>query len=223
MAAFIFALHQFILKYLWDQSAYTRTPGGILLILFGFAGIALPLVLYRKRDRFLAMRLSRQWLCAIGIPLAYVLVLGACLEAALRSRTTILRRPFTSDAVVQYSPGDSRVAFRGGWKPSVGPCGYNNAKVHPDGTEHFSSHLSESFMRDALGGKETVTIIGRARREDDGTVNIVLSVDAKESINIVVENLDDVKILQNGRPLIDSQSRSGTFELTITGRPKLRI
>ncbi|MBA3311962.1 MAG: hypothetical protein M3552_18330 [Planctomycetota bacterium] len=220
VAAFAFAVHQFVLKYLYDQSSYTRTPGGVLMIMLGFAGICLPIVLLRKRQRFLSLRPSRQWLLTVGISLVYVLVLAVCLEASHRSRTIILPRPFTPTAIVHYRPGDSRVEFRGGWRPDVGPAGYNDAEVLADGSEEFSSYLHQSFIRDAHAGPETVAIIGRAERGNDGSVQIILEVDAREAIRFSVENLDDVTIMRDGRPLVESQSQSGTFQVTITGRLK---
>jgi H+/Cl- antiporter ClcA len=113
VTAFAFAVHQFVLKYLYDQSSYTRTPGGVLMILFAFAGVCRPIALYRNRPRFRSLRLSRQWRLAMGIPLVHVLVLVVCWEASHRSGTIILLRPFTPTAVVLYRPGDSRVEFWG--------------------------------------------------------------------------------------------------------------
>ena len=219
IAGFAFAVHQFILKYLYDQSSYTRTLGGILMILLGFAGICLPIVLFRNRQRFLSLRPSRQWLLAVGIPLVHVLMLAALLEASQRSRTIILPRPFTPTAIVQYRPGDTRVEFRGGWRLHVGGA-YNDAEVLPDGSEEFSSYLDERFIRDAFGGLELVAIVGRATLDNDGFVQILLEVAAKEAIRFAVENLDDVTIMRDGRPLVESQAQSGTFQVTITGRPK---
>lgn len=219
VAGFSLALHQFVLKYLYDQSSYTRTAGGVAMILLGFAGICLPIILRRNRQRFLSLPTLRQWLLAVGLPMAYVLVLAGCLEASQRSRTILLPRPFTPTATVHYRPGDSRVEFRGGWRPDVGPAGYNDANVLPDGSEEFSSYLFQSFIRDALAGPETVAIVGRAKRDSDGIVQIVLDVHAKEAIHLAVRNLDDVRILRDGQPLVESQPQSGTFQVTITGRP----
>ncbi|MGE0759075.1 MAG: hypothetical protein AB7O38_18810 [Pirellulaceae bacterium] len=218
-AAFAFAVHQFVLKYLYDQSSYTRTPGGVLLISLGFAGICLPIVLLRNRQRFSSLRPSRQWLLAVGLPPVYVLMLALCLEASHRSRTIILPRPFTPTAIVHYRPGNSRVEFRGDWRLSVGGA-YNDAEVLPDGSEEFSSYLAERFIRDALEGPELVAIIGRATPENHGSVQILLEVHAKEAIRFAVENLDDVRIMRDGRPLVGSQSQSGTFHVIITGRQK---
>jgi len=217
IAGFAFAMHQFILKYLYDQSSYTRTVGGLLMILLGFAGICLPIVLLRNRQRFLSLRPSWQWFLAISIPLIHVLLLAACLEASHRSRTIILSRPFTPTAIVRYRPGNSRVEFRGGWRPDVGLAGYNNAEILPDGSEEFSSYLAETFIRDAIGGRETIAIVGHAKRGSDGAVEIILEVDAREPIRFAVENLDDVRIMRNGWPLVESQCQSGKFQVTMTG------
>jgi hypothetical protein len=220
VTAFVFAVHQFVLKYLYDQSAHTRTLGGILLIVLGIAGIGLPIVLVRRRQSFLSLRPLRQWLLAFGIPLLHVLMLALCLEASLRSRTLLLPRPFTPTAVVHYRPGDSRIEFRGGWRKDVGPAGYNDAEVLPDGSEVFSSYLVQSFMRDALGGRETIAIVGRAKRGNDGSVEIILDVNAREAIQFAVESLDDVRIMRDGQPLVESAPQAGTFQVTITGTPK---
>lgn len=219
IAGFAFAMHQFILKYLYDQSSYTRTPSGVLLLLLGFGGICLPIVLHRNRHRFLSKRTSRQWFLAVGIPLLHVLALASCLEASYRSRTIILPRPFTPTAIVQYRPSNTRVEFRGGWRPDVGLAGYNNSELLPDGSEEFSSYLSETFIRDAIGGHETISIIGRAQRGNDETIHLRLAVDAREPIRFAVENLNDVTITRDGRPLLQTHSQSGKFQVIITGRP----
>jgi len=148
------------------------------------------------------------------------MVLAGCLEASHRSRTIILPRPFTPTAIVHYRPGDSRVEFRGGWRPDVGLAGYNDAEVLPNGSEEFSSYLHEKFIRDTIGGRESVAIVGRAKGGNDGSVQIILEVDAKEAIRFAVDNLDDVTIMRDGQPLVESRSQSGTFQVTITGRPK---
>ncbi len=220
IAGFALALHQFVLKFLYDQSSYTRTIGGILFILLGVVGIGVPVVLCRGRQRFLSLRAPRQWILAISIPLAHALVLAVCLGAAQRSRTLILPRPFTPTAIVRYRPGDTRVEFRGGWKRHVGPYGYNDADALPDGSERFSSYLAVSFMQDAMGGRETVAILGRANCGSDGSVRIVLDVDAREAIRFAVENLDDVRIERDGRAFAESRSQSGIFQVTLTGRSR---
>ena len=216
--AFAFGLHQFVLKFLYDQSSYTRTLGGVLLIVLSIAAIALPIVLRRNRLRFQSLRPSRQWLLAAGIPLIYVLVLAVCLQTSHRSRTIILQRPFTPTAIIHYRHGDSRIEFRGGWRPDVNQSGSNDAELLPDGSEEFSGYLHETFIRDALGGRQTVAIVGRAKRNNDGTVRISLEVDAREAIRFDVDNLKDVEIMRDGRPIAKSQSQVGTFHVSIAGR-----
>jgi len=211
------AILQFVQEFLYDQSAHMRTVGGVLFMLLGVVGICLPMVLLRQRRRFLSLRPSRQWLLAAGIPLAFASVLAVCWEASLRSANLILPRPFPPTAVVRYDPGDSRVEFRGGWKPVVGPGGHNDAEVR-NGAEHFSSYLHQGFIRHP--DRETIAIVGRAKKLNDETVQIILDVDAKEPVRFSVENLDDVAITRDGHPLGKSDSQSGTFQITITGRPK---
>ncbi len=170
VAGFALAVHQFILKFLYDQSSYTRTLGGVLFFVLGFAGICLPIVLLRNRRLFLSLRPSLQWLLAGGIPLLHVLVLVVCLETAQRSTTILLPRPFTPTAIVHYRPGGSRIEFRGGWRPDIGPSGSRGADVLPDGSEEFSSHLAISQIRRPFAETETVAIVGRAKREHDDSV-----------------------------------------------------
>jgi hypothetical protein len=80
--------------------------------------------------------------------------------------------------------------------------------------------LHETFIRDAIGGRETVAIVGRAKQENYESVQIILEVDAREDIRFAVENLDVVKIMRDGLPLVGSPSQSGTFQVAITGCPK---
>ena len=217
VAGFGLAVLQFVQEFLYDQSAHTRTAGGVLFMLLGVVGLSLPVVLLRNRRRFLSLRPSRQWLLAAGIPLAFVSALAVCWEASLRSANLILPRPFTPTAVIRYDPGGSRVEFRGGWRPDVGPGGYNDAEVL-NGIEHFSSYLHQGFMRHP--DRESIAIVGRAMELNEGTVQIILDVEARESVRFSVENLDDVTITRDGHPLGEPDSQSGTFQITITGRPK---
>ena len=216
VAGLVFAGPQFVVKFLWDQSAHTRTLGGVVCMLLGVVGIGLPILLLREKQRFLAQRPSRQWLLAIGVPLAYVVVFALCMEASLRSTTLVLPRPFTPTAVVHYDPGGSGVRIRGGWNPIL-ESGSTDAKLQ-DGVEEFSAHLYQGFLRHPR--RETVTIVGRTKLLDDGTAQITLAVDAEEAVRFSVENLADVKIARNGQPIDASDSQSGKFQVTITGRPK---
>ena len=216
LTGLVIAIQQFVVKFLWDQSAHPRTVGGVLYLLLGVIGIGLPILLLRNKQRFLALRPSRQWLLAIGANVAYILVLALCMEASVRSATLILPRPFTPTAVVRYNPVGSGIEFRGGWKPNL-ESGSNDANLQA-GAEQFSSHLYQGFMRHPR--RETVRIIGRAKLVDDGTVEITLDVDAKEAVRFSIENLGDVTISRDGHPIGPSDSQAGKFQVTITGRPK---
>jgi hypothetical protein len=147
-AGLILAVQQFVLKFLWDQSAHTRTAGGILFMLLGAFGICLPILLARQKARFLALTPSRQWMAAFGIPLCYVSAFVLCMEASMRSATLILPRPFTPTAVLRYDPGDARVQFQGGWKPRL-ESGYNDAVDHGGRRKFFVSFLSRFFKASA--------------------------------------------------------------------------
>jgi len=216
VAGLVFVIPQFVVKYLWDQSAHARTIGGVVSMLLGVVGICLPILLLRKKQHFLSLRPSRQWLLAIGVPLAYVLVFALCMEASLRSTTLVLPRPFTPTAVVRYDPGGSGVKFRGGWNPIL-ESGSTDAKLQ-DGVEEFSSYLYQGFVRHPR--REAISIVGRAKLLDDGAIQITLDVDAKESVRFSVQNLDNVKISRDGQPISEADSQSGKFQVTITGRPK---
>ncbi len=216
VAGLVFAGPQFVVKFLWDQSAHSRTIGGVGCLLLGVVGIGAPIALLGKKQRFLALRPSRQWLLAIGVPVAYVLVFALCMEASLRSTTLILPRPFTPTAVVRFNPGGSGVKFRGGWNPIL-ESGSTDAKLQ-EGVEQFSSHLYQGFIRHPR--RETITIVGRTRLLDDGAVQITLEVDAKEPVRFLVQNLDNVKITRDGQRISETDSISGKHQVTIMGRGK---
>ena len=210
------AVQQFVLKYLWDQSAHTRTIGGVLFMLIGVVGICLPILLVRHKRRFVPLRPSRQWLLAIGIPLAYVAGFALLMELSMRSTTLLLPRPFTPTAVLVYEPEDLHVEFRGGWKKHL-ESGHSGANMRR-GDDRFSSQLFQGFQRHPR--RETVTIVGAVKHLDDGSVQITLDVDATESVRFSVENLDGVEIHRDGQRIGESDSQSGQFQLRITGRPE---
>lgn len=214
----VVAIQQFVLKFLWDQSAHTRTVGGVLYLLLGVVGIGLPILLYRKRRQFLALSPTRQWLLALLVPVAYVLAFALCMECPMRSTFLVVPRPFTSTAVVQISSDKSGVEFRGGWRPDL-ESGRNDAR-NQDGVEQFSSHLYQSFLRHPR--RETVTIVGRTERLNDGTVQVTLDVDATEPVRFSAENLESVQITRDHQPIAESNARSGNYEVIITGRLKNR-
>jgi hypothetical protein len=197
VAGLVIAVQQFVLKCLWDQSAHTRTIGGVLYMLLGVVGICLPLLLFRHKRRLLSARPSRQWLL-VGIPLAYMMAFALCLEASLRSTTLVLPRPFTPTAVVRYDASGSGVRIRGGWNPNL-QSSSTDAKLH-GGVDEFSAHLYQGFHRHPR--HETITIVGRAKLLDGGAVQISLDVDAEEAIRFAVEDLADVKITRDGQPIV---------------------
>jgi hypothetical protein len=65
----LFAGQQFGVKFLHDQSPHTRTVWGILYMLLGGLGPLLPLLLVRKRQRFVRLSAPGQWLVAVALPL----------------------------------------------------------------------------------------------------------------------------------------------------------
>lgn len=221
-AGFVLTCNQFFVNYLYDQNAHTRTLGGLLAMLLGLVGIFLPVLLIRNKDRFLSWRRPRRCLLAFGIPVLYVLVLILFLEASLRSTNLILPRPALPTAVLRYHPGDSRVEFRGRWG---GGGGSNDAEMR-EGVEHFSSHIDQGFIKGFLPGaphhpdRRLVTIVGRAKRTNPGLVQIFLDVDAEETFQFAVENLDKVKMSSGGKPVGNSVLQSGRYQIMITGRTK---
>jgi hypothetical protein len=217
VSGFILAAQQFVLKFLWDQSAHTRTIAGVLYMTLGVIGLALPFLLYRFRSRIAALSRAGQWLAALGVPLAYVVVFGACMVLSQRSTTLVLPRPFAPTAVLRYTPGSSRVEFHGGWNPEVNSAGYSDAHVI-NGVEHFSSYLYQGFLN--YSRQETVKIAGRAEPTGNGRVQVTLTVDAKEPIKFAAQNLDDATILRDGKAIAESRAQSGTFDIVITGRPR---
>ena len=212
----VFAGLQFVVKFLWDQSAHTRTIGGVVCMLLGVICIVLPILVFREKKRFLAMRASRQWLFAFGVPVAYVFVFGLCLEASLRSTTLVLPRPFTPTAVVRYDPGGSGVRIRGGWNPIL-ESGSTDANLQ-QGEDQFSSHLYQGFLRHPR--RETITIIGRIKLLKDGTVLFTLDVNADEAVRFSVQNLDIATITRDGQPIGEADSHLGKYQVIIAGRPK---
>ncbi len=219
VAGLIVALQQFVVKFLWDQSAHTRTPAGVLYMLLGLVGICLLVLLFRFQARLLSLPPSRRWLLAIGIPLAYALAFGLFMEASTRSTNLILPRR-TPTAVVLYEPADMRVGvwFRDRWTESDMESSYNHAHLKR-GDERFSASLYQGFMR-RIPRREMATISGRVKQFDDDTIQISLDVDAMEPVLFSVENIEHVKVVRDGQSIGESESQSGEFQLTITGHVK---
>jgi hypothetical protein len=218
LCGLVVAAQQFVLKYLWDQSAHPRTIGGIGYMLMGIAGVCLPVLLLIKKRRFLALPPSRQSWLAFGVPILYVLVFAFCIEMSQRSTILVLPRPFTPTAVVRYDHRGTGVEFIGGWKESLDS---SSSDARPaNGVTRFSARLHQSFLR--YPRRDTVTIVGRVERLDDGDVRILLDVDNQEPIRVDFENLAGHMVADDGPSYSQSVLQVGKHRFTIIGRPNGR-
>lgn len=217
VAGLVAAVQQFVVKFLGDQSAHTRTLWGLLYMLLGVVGVCLPVLLLRYKKRFLSLGPSRQWVVSLGIPTVYVLAFAFCMDASTRSTTLIVPRR-TPTAVVHFEPTKMRVivVFRDGWTGQELEYGSNRADLRR-GDQRFSAALYQGFMR-RIPRRETVSISGRVKQLGNGTIQMTLDVDAREPVRLAVENLENVQVRRDGERIGESTSQSGTFQLTITGR-----
>jgi len=222
IAGVALAMNQFFINYLHDQNPHTRTLGGILVMFFGIASISLPLLLILKKRNFVSLGPWWGWLLAVAVPAVYVMVLGLCLEAALRSTTLILPRPELPMAVLKYRPNETRIKFLGRWG---GGGGSYDAEVK-QGVEHFSSHIDQGFINGFLPGapdhpdRRIITIGGQAKALKEDMVQIALDVDALESFRFDVENLDDIDVTRDDQVIPNSMLPTGKYRVTIIGRLK---
>lgn len=215
IAGVAIAIQQFYLKYLWDQSAHTRTIGGVLFQLMGLFAVCLPLLLFYHQRRFRSLVASRQWLVIIGVPIVYVLLFAICVECSMRSTHLILARPFIPTAVVRFNPKEPIIKFQGGWRQSLEEAYDHN--LLRDGKDEFSAHLYQGFLRHP--SRETITIKGHSKLLNDGMGQIQVDVDAQEPVLFTVDNLADFSITRDGQPISLLEPLSGKFRLTIKGRP----
>jgi hypothetical protein len=212
----VIAVQQFCLKFLWDQSAHTRTVGGVLYMTLGVVGVGLPLLLCRYKRSFLSLTRFQQGVAAIAIPSVYLLAFAFCMETSMRSTTLVFARPFIPRAVVHFNPNGSHVEFEGGLRKDI-ESGYSPANKRA-GVHEFSAFLYQGFLRHPR--QQTVKIVGREDELNDGTVQITLDIDADEAIRLSAENLEDVRITKHGEPIGTSESQSGEFRIIITGQPQ---
>lgn len=212
LAGFAVAMQQFIVKYVWDNWAHTRTLPGVLFFLLGALGLALPVLLILKRKWFATRHVSRQWLLAFGMPLIFVAAIALCIEASLRSTTMILPRADTPIAVVGYRNGGVQIDFR--CRKGFPGIGGSDRSDNGDAVERFSANYEAAYSP-RRGYSTSVVIRGQVERLENGMLHIDLDVDADEPIKFAVEDIEIEKMTLDGQPIDDSDSRSGKYRVTI--------
>lgn len=221
LAGLVAAGQQFFLKFLWDESAHTRTFPGVLYMLLGVVGLYLPIRLLRERQHFAEQSPSRQWFAVIGVPLIYIATFAAFVEASRRSTTLILPRPFAPTAVVTYdsSRPDKRtdVEFRNALREHHPSGGFGHSPDTAGGIERFNASFYQGFL--LHDRKEMGTLKGQTRLVEDGSIEIAIDVDAKERLQFNVRGLDDVVIKRDGEVISESDAKSGKYEIVIVGQP----
>ncbi|MEQ9586511.1 MAG: hypothetical protein RJS97_00825 [Parvibaculaceae bacterium] len=223
-AGLVVAVHQFALKYLWDEHAHTRTLGGMLFMSLGLFGLYLPFRLIRQRNQFAGFPPARQRFNALGVPLLYALAYAACIGAALQSDTLILPRPFAPTAVVTYD-GSQRfgrqtsIRFSNAIRDQLpGSGGFDHSANTDDTVERFTASFRQIFL--GRENKEMGTLDGETRVREDGRAEIAINVNAKERLQFSVLGLDDVAITRDGESIDEFDAKPGKYKIVIVGRPK---
>lgn len=224
-AGLVVAVHQFALKYVWDEHAHTRTIGGLLFMSLGLLGLYLPVRLIRQRNHFADFSPARQWFCVLGVPLLYVLAYAACIGAAMRSNTLILPRPFAPTAVVTYDGSQrfgrqTNIRFRNAIReqlPGSGGFGHS-ADTDDDTVERFNASFGQIFL--GRENKEVGTLDGETQVLEDGRIEIAINVNAKERLQFAVRGLDNVTITRDGETISELDAKPGNYRIVIVGRPK---
>jgi len=223
-AGLIVAVHQFALKYVWDEHAHTRTLGGLLFMSLGLLGLYLPFRLIRQRNQFADFSTARQWYSVLGVPLLYLLAYAACIGAALRSDTLILPRPFAPTAVVTYDGSQrfgrqTNIKFSNAIREQLpGSGGFGHSADTDDTVEWFNASFTQIFM--GRQNKGMGTLDGETRVREDGRVEIAIHVNAKERLQFSVLGLDDVAITRDGESISEFDAKPGKYRIVIVGRPK---
>lgn len=221
---FVVAVHQFALKYVWDQHAHTRTLGGLLFMSLGLLGLYLPFRLIRRQNQFAAFSTVRQWFGVLGVPLLYVLTYAACIGAALKSDTLILPRPFAPTAVVTYDGSQrfgrqTNIRFSNAIREHhPGSGGFGHDADTDDTVERFNASFTQVFL--GRENQEMGRLDGETRVREDGRVEIAISVDARERLQFAVRGLHNVAITRNGESISEFDAKSGKYKIVIVGRPK---
>jgi hypothetical protein len=212
------AVQQFVVKFLYDQSAHTRTFWGILFMILGFIGPAMPLLLVFSRRAFARLGKSRQWVALTATPAFYSAALALCLVASVHTKTLIMDRPGLT-VVVRYDrakPNEPMSAVSQGLMREL-PSG--SGYRAPDGRPrrfHFEAH--QNYLR--FPQEVTISLEGTDRLRDDGNVEITLNFEVKETFRLQLEGLADVQITVSGKPVSDQPKlEPGEYPIVIIGRP----
>jgi hypothetical protein len=218
LAGLIIGLQQFLLKFLYDQAAHTRTIWGLLFMLLGILGPALPLLLFLKRKAFARLAPGKRWAVILAIPVLYLSAIGLCILASTHTKTLIIHQ-MGLNIFVRVDPANpSRIASLELRGPSLKP--YSFGYLSPDdGTNRFHFKARQSYVR----FPETVTIKadGTSRVRDDGNVEIMLDFDAAEPFRLHAHGLANIR-MERDRETVPNPTKfkPGKYRITITGRPK---
>jgi hypothetical protein len=215
---FVLAVQQLLVKYFYDQSAHPRTIGGVLYLAVGLLGPVVPVLVWRNRRTFSILSSTRQWIVAVGIPLAIGLIFGLGIFASRRSTTLVLPRPFTPTLVVRYDPAEPKkptvLRFDGGLRRD-GPYQGRSDLGFEGGFHRASVELRQSFL--LYPDEITVTATSQTELSPNAVVQIVLDINATEKIRIAVEGLKDGQIRRDNIPLSAVDAFYGQSRVIVTG------
>jgi hypothetical protein len=213
------AVQQFLVKFLHDQSAHTRTIWGLLFMALGMLGPALPLLLVIKRRAFARLQRGKQWAAAGAVPALYGAAFALCMVASTYTKTLIMDRPGLT-LLVRYDPANPNrpisAEMHGLMRELPSGSGYRDSD---GGARRFHFEGYQTYLR--YPQEVTVSGDGTTRVRDDGLAEITLDLDAKETFRLRVEGLADVQIARDGEAVApDAKFGPGKYKVVITGRPK---
>lgn len=218
-AGVLLGAQQFLVKFLHDQAAHTRTVWGLLFMLLAVAGPVLPLWLLRKREAFAQLPKAKQWTTALTIPAFYLCALGLCMVASTYTKRLLIGRHGLS-VLVRVNP-DRPDRFTTLEMHGLGRELPSAQTRREDGPEHRFEFVGyQSYLR--YPRDITMSAKGAARTHADGNVEISLNVDATESFRLQLAGLAAAEVVtQGGNVVADPfQFRPGKHELIVKGRPQ---
>jgi lipid-A-disaccharide synthase-like uncharacterized protein len=213
------AVQQFLVKFLYDQSAHTRTIWGLLFMVLGVLGPVLPLLLVIKRRAFARLGRGKQWAAVVAIPALYGAAFALCFVASTYTQTLIMDRPSLT-LLVRFDRAKANepisVVMHGLMREMPSGRGYRDAD---GGARRYHFQGYEGYLR--FPQEVTIRAEGTSRAREDGSVEIALDFDVKETFRLQVEGLAEAQITRDGEAVPDrAKFGPGKYKVVITGRPK---
>jgi hypothetical protein len=218
LIGFVFGVQQFLVKFLYDQSAHTRTIWGLLYLLLSILGPALPLLLILKRKAFARLGRARRWAVVLAIPMLYWTAIVLCMVASTDTKTLIINRAGLK-LLVRLDPANPNRPASVEMHGLMRELPWGRSRDADAGTNSFHFMGYQTYRR--FPNDVTISARETSRVRDDGSVELTLETNATETFRLQVEGLAKIQITRNGQPVSNQTSFApGKHQISVIGHPK---